>query len=290
MKEKSVGPTKIQIEISDVCNLRCWYCDIHHVEQHVGCMNFKTYENILTQAPPQITQVFPQFWGEPTMNPEFEKILEYTKSLEKLVSFYTNGTLLHKHNLSKVLLNTNKINISIQSMTPEHFILTSGVDLFNQVSSNVQMLWQTNENLGSPCIINIRATNLDFTQKQMSSFKSFWKPYCHNIIFKPLRSLKTGINPFPPHPNYNCNMLTDHIIIKCDGSLVLCCTDHFGTVKIGNVLESSIDELLQSDIYEKLKKSIGTMPICLNCWYRYKEIPNNAHKAVINKYYKTYEE
>ena len=65
--------------------------------------------------------------------------------------------------------------------------------------------------------------------------------------------------------NYTFKML----VIKVDGRLVLCCTDHFGTVSLGNAFEGSILSAFNTPAFAQLRSSPVGLGICRNCWYRY---------------------
>ena len=57
-----------------------------------------------------------------------------------------------------------------------------------------------------------------------------------------------------------------------NGDVTLCCLDHDGELKVGNVLDSSIEAVIQSDAAQKLRASmVGDYPlpsICQKCQER----------------------
>lgn len=262
-------PKKLQIEISDICNLQCKYCDVHTNSNQIGFIDLDFFKFLVDQAT-YATHIFPQFWGEPSLHPEFERILEYCKHKKKIVNYYTNATIIHNKDIEKILINTDLMHISIDSIDSNHYESICGENYFIQVKKNIQTLWQTNKNLGFPCKIVIRSTILSKSKAYEQSFNKYWGPYCHEIKWRPLRRLNTNYFPYAKK-KIKCEMVIDHCIIKCDGKMVLCCSDRFGDFSPGNVKESSIINEFNSYNFEKLRNNIGLINPCRNCWYRYKD-------------------
>lgn len=214
--------------------------------------------------------IFPQFWGEPSLHPDFEEILEYMKSKNKVVSYYTNATLFHKKDIKTILLNTDLIHISIDSINAEHFKETCRSNCFSQLKENIINTWNANQILGSPCKIIIRATELmGRGTSYRDQFEAAWSKFCHGIKWRPLRNLDKHYALSTDLNLDYCPRLSDHCIIKADGRMVLCCTDHFGDNNIGNVTNKSILEIFNSRTFQKYRNSIDKLDLCKNCWYQY---------------------
>lgn len=69
-----------------------------------------------------------------------------------------------------------------------------------------------------------------------------------------------------------CLGLIDQFAILSDGTVVPCCLDYNGEIKLGNVFESSLDDILSTsraiNIVENFKKGIATEELCRKCSYR----------------------
>ena len=68
-----------------------------------------------------------------------------------------------------------------------------------------------------------------------------------------------------------CYALKDHIGILVDGTIVPCCLDSKGIIKLGNIFNNSIDEIKLSDRYQNMlngfKNSKKCEMLCRKCKY-----------------------
>jgi sulfatase maturation enzyme AslB (radical SAM superfamily) len=265
-------PERLQIEICDICNLSCSYCDVNRVASAKRFMSFKRIVELVDQAD-FATHVFPQFWGEPTLHPDFEDVLAYCKSKGKIVSFYTNGTLLHKRDVEQIVRHSDLIHLSLAGITASDYRNTTASCHFEQLQDNVAGLWRAKGKTGSKCRIVIRVTDSFYSRSYKATFAELWGPFCDEIRWSPLRSLLTGTVAFPPLKRFTCEMIRCHCIVKCDGRLALCCTDHFGTVALGNAFDRGILDAFNSAAFSSVRENLDLLRICRNCWYRYPRTP-----------------
>ena len=68
-----------------------------------------------------------------------------------------------------------------------------------------------------------------------------------------------------------CHGLRDQIGILSNGTVVPCCLDSEGTVSLGNIFESALDEILSSPeavrFYDSFTKRKSPTALCSNCGY-----------------------
>ena len=68
-----------------------------------------------------------------------------------------------------------------------------------------------------------------------------------------------------------CHALRSQIAILSDGTVVPCCLDAEGTLALGNLLESPLDDILQSPraraIYDNFTNRRAIEPLCRRCDY-----------------------
>ena len=80
----------ILVELTNHCNLSCKHCfDKRH--DAGGYLNIQTFENILNNAKQHGFDYLSLTGGEPTLHPEFQKILSMAMSAGYQVGFVTNG-------------------------------------------------------------------------------------------------------------------------------------------------------------------------------------------------------
>ena len=68
-----------------------------------------------------------------------------------------------------------------------------------------------------------------------------------------------------------CYGLKDQFGILCDGTVVPCCLDSDGIIKLGNIFEDDIDSILKSkratDIIDGFKCGKASEDLCKKCGY-----------------------
>jgi radical SAM protein with 4Fe4S-binding SPASM domain len=69
-----------------------------------------------------------------------------------------------------------------------------------------------------------------------------------------------------------CHALRNQIAILVDGTVVPCCLDGEGVIDLGNIYETPLSEILDSDratmIYEGFTKREAVEEMCKRCGYR----------------------
>lgn len=93
-------PMVLQLELTNSCNLKCLSCGHSYWNKNLNKPRFIEQSTIdeLDSIIPYFSELLIGGYGEPTLHPEFSKILSFFRQDEHLkISMITNGTLLHKH-------------------------------------------------------------------------------------------------------------------------------------------------------------------------------------------------
>ena len=161
----SKGPTFIDIELSNRCNLKCKMCWFHG-ENGIGDryrnseMTTKEILGFVNQLAPYKPKIY-FGGGEPFTREDFLPILGHVKSFDLPISFTTNGTLLDREKVQKIVaLGIDEINFSIDGYEELHDE-QRGTGNFSKVTSNIKKITECKKekNLKRPFIaINITIT------------------------------------------------------------------------------------------------------------------------------------
>lgn len=113
-------PPFVQIEITNICNLRCKMCPRHHVsfaEQH---MDMETIRNIIDRLE-GVSEVSLVGLGEPLANPRLTDAIRYSRSRGLKVKTTTNGLLLTSDQKCEELIDSglDSITFSLESIHDE---------------------------------------------------------------------------------------------------------------------------------------------------------------------------
>ncbi len=120
---KAPMPFKLKFENTNLCNLRCTMCP--HSEaiglyRKKGYLKFENFKYVFDQVKPiylNLTGI-----GEPFINPDIYKVVEYATSKKAVVKFDTNATLLNDEKIKKIFeTNIDVISVSFDGATKETY-------------------------------------------------------------------------------------------------------------------------------------------------------------------------
>ena len=270
---------KAYLEITNVCNLDCSFC--HKTKRPPRFMSESEFDTAVRKLCGKCEYLYFHLMGEPLLHPKLARFLDIAGSLGFKVILTTNGTLLKKREEELLLSETlYKISVSLHSFEANESKIN--IDEYLDVCFDfckkaadrskiaVLRLW----NKGGADTLNDKILD-----RMHASFEGEWKE-TRSGGYK-LRDgvyLEWGehfewpdINMPEMDGNFTCWGLRDQIGVLCDGSVVPCCLDADGTVTLGNIFDSSLDDILSSDEALSLKRSFEsrrvTHPFCLRCGY-----------------------
>lgn len=128
-------PITADIFLTNVCNNNCAYCTfkrhIGDIEQkdYMSFEKFQTYVNILLKN--GIKGIILTGGGEPTLNPDFDKIIKWLEENNIPYGINTN------FNIFKVC-NPKYLKISLDAYDEESYFKIRGVHTYSQVINNIQ--------------------------------------------------------------------------------------------------------------------------------------------------------
>lgn len=130
----------MRLSITDRCNYRCSYCKSFTPLEHKDILSYEEILKICTYAISLGIDTFKVTGGEPCARLDYLSFIQRLKSLEgcKKVTITTNGYLLEKEDLDTLKeADIDGINVSIDTLDPEHYRLLTQVDGIEKVISNV---------------------------------------------------------------------------------------------------------------------------------------------------------
>jgi len=283
-------PFAVQIELTEGCNLRCPFCAVSSIRTSQSIYKFLTVENARRIADgigdagwtPRIEF---GMHGEPTINPNCcEIIYIFRRRLPgSLMLLESNGTGFASNTISRLFdafaagldnlaiedYRHAKMCARIRSRASEHPVDFSEVGVFiydyprdpegnpHRRGKNKKLIF-----LADPTVAKIG------THSQVHNSAGLAKP------------------PLTRPPTTRCAKPFRELAIRWDGNVALCCNDWRGWYKIGNVLQTPVEELWQHSAFNaaRLKLYHGQRDFgpCNGCdarSYRVGLLPDKFGKA-----------
>ncbi len=280
---------RIYVETTNVCNLDCSFCP--KTTRQNKLMTPEEFEVIIQKIRPHTKYIYLHLMGEPLLNPRLQTFLDIASAHEMVVNITTNATLLEKK--QEVLLQSTairQINISLHSFESNEVDFTLA-EYVQKIGAFVKAARE----IGS-LIISIRLWNMDSETLQGANELN------EDIIELLQKELKPSVNirealleksSVKLHPNIYLNMaqkfdwpdatkdvlstevfchgLRDHLGILADGTVVPCGLDSEGTIKLGNIFEQPLQEIVESEravnLYEGFSNRRAVELLCQRCEY-----------------------
>ena len=82
----------LEVELTNFCNLSCFYCYTNQSTPSI--LTLEKAEELINQARAYGIKKIVWLGGEPTLNPDWREILEYSKGQGLSNELWTNGTTL----------------------------------------------------------------------------------------------------------------------------------------------------------------------------------------------------
>ena len=279
---------KIYIETTNVCNLSCSFCP--KTTRTNQFMKASEFEVILQNIQAHTNYIYLHVLGEPLLNKELPMFLNLAKKYQIAVNITTNATLLNK--CQEVLLHSEslrQLNISLHSFEANDVQFTMN-DYVQQVTNFVNEAKKTN------LIVSIRLWNMDkdeirgentlnediisMLQHQLQPDVSIRESLLEKQSVKLFDRIYLNMAHKFEWPDSTrevlsqqmfCHGLRDHVGILADGSVVPCCLDSEGSIVLGNIFETPLQQIVESEravaMYEGFSNRIAVEALCQRCGY-----------------------
>lgn len=271
---------KIYIEITNICNLKCNFCP--ETKRDKKMMNINNFEKIIKKIYKHTNLICLHVKGEPLLHNNLNEILNILEKYNLKCNITTNGTLLkEKLDVLKNAKCLRQLNISIHSMTQnkeldkEYLNNTfESVDKLDNVIISYR-LWNINNRLENNINKDIIKSIEDYynIENISNSLKenNYYKIKENIFINQDQEFIWPNLNNKEIIEKGRCLALKEQIAILVDGTVVPCCLDNNGDIPLGNILEESLEEILNKKETIKIKNNfesnIITCKLCKTCGF-----------------------
>ena len=270
------APIHLLIEPVSACNLRCIMCfqidkTFSNNSNFMGMMKLDLFKKIIDDAVScNIRELTMASRGEPTLHPDLNKMLEYCKGKFLEFKINSNATKLSDDLIHSILDNdVTSMVFSIDSYTKENFERIRKGGIFEEILRNIKQFKKIRDEQypNSKCVTRISGVKVDSEQDPIK-FKEFWKEYVDEVGMVEMENRwDTYHNPKEVMGNGPCNFLWERMYIWYDGVCNPCDSDYKSELKIGSILNKSIEELWNSEEYQSIRKThmTGERNLCFPC-------------------------
>lgn len=136
-------PFRLYIEPTTRCNLECRMCYQSTLERPKLDLSFNDFLKILYHFP-YLQDLQLQGIGEPLLNPDIFRMVEYAKSRRIRVGLFTNVTIINS-GIAKNIINSGLdwVNLSLDAASPQTYEMIRKGARYEEVINNIRTLMQS---------------------------------------------------------------------------------------------------------------------------------------------------
>lgn len=227
---------KICIQTQTECNYNCPFCPNNKVERPHGVMSFKLYKKIIDELSSlKFSGVIYPYIQEPLLDKRIVKLCEYAseKCPKASIIVETNGSLLTQ-DLAQKLCSIPKLKIIVNDYTPRNSVIKRILKFDLSFGERAKIILRKRS-------FSERLTN---RAGNISELKKPLKNFC--------------IIPFV------------EFYVAFDGKVLLCCQDWKHEEIMGNITNSSLEEVWYGEKYRVVRKQLlrlNRIGLCSKCDY-----------------------
>ncbi|MEW5946474.1 MAG: radical SAM/SPASM domain-containing protein [bacterium] len=290
-------PIQVSIEPTNVCNFKCSFCNQsdpdHFALRKAGKISLQDYETVLDKIKNECANVniiSLTLDGEPALHKDLPRMIEKANQKGFFVRFSSNGALIDRAFLQKTGNLSYLISVDF-SLDKSGFEKNRGdwplveanlKDSVAYLGVNKNLRLEIFENSAYYAGQDGAASNLRLMKKHFGKTPG---------LTYGLRVYHKIIDGKPPVPSggkyYGCFYPWTSLTVAWNCDAVTCCRDLDGKYVLGNLLQSSIDEVWNGKKYlllreAILKRDLEPIPSCASCDLPYDD-RRNSWNYIIRK-------
>ncbi len=289
MQEKLLYPKHIQIEtVCGICTAKCNMCSIHNWKSKPIILSNEKFRYLLEQLQGGSRQEFLSLHGlgEVLLDKNIHTKIKMAKDMGfNGVGFPTNCTELCEETSMRLLdSGLDTLILSIDGTTKDVHEKIRIKTNFANVVKNAKKFIEIRNNLNYKTRILVRFIYQDDNMHQWDEYQKYWNLYIdkdrndgvlrfdvHNWgnadILK--NTILQNKNNSDCHEPLYCEDLYDRLMIRADGTLLLCCAGDTD-IKSSNAFQRNPIELFNSEPFIKYRKAqdsgvLHELPPCNTC-------------------------
>ncbi len=260
-------PLNLDIETTDLCNLKCPMCartikDADKSEHEVKSryIDKEAYMNIIDQAVEHgVKAVKLQYLGEPLLHKDVVFQVEYAKKKGVLdVMFNTNAVLLTPE-LSAQLLEAglDKIFISFDAVNPKLYEQQRVGTTIGKVIDNIYEFIKIRDKFYPQTHIRLSMVVYDdpVWKQQFEAMKVMWGDLVDSLGYGVFNERHADLkHEYEKVEGFACEQLFQRMFLKCNGNVTVCCVDGDDEYIVGNWKEQKLIDIWHSPKYNEIRK------------------------------------
>lgn len=296
-------PTFLSVEPASVCQLRCPECPVGQANggasghSDIGLkakgerlMAKEVWERVLREAGPYVHTIQFFFQGEPLLHPRLPDMIRDARAYHIYTIVSTNAQAMTPE-LAQQLMQAglNRIIVSIDGLSPESYGAYRVGGSLERSLDALRWLREAKQKTGARCTIEMQCLRLRTNEHEWAEMQRRYRQLgADRLVFKTaqLYDYADGHPLMPTDLRYSrylpgkdgkyhrrplrpgCYRTWSGCVITTSGEVLPCCYDKQGAHSYGNIMQTSLCDLYQSESAQRFRRQAlrHRHAICQNCW------------------------
>jgi MoaA/NifB/PqqE/SkfB family radical SAM enzyme len=255
----------VSLETCTVCNHRCPFCPVSVAPRDRDVMSQELFESIVDQVAEiagDKAVVSLSNYNEPTFDPLFEERVRYLFARGLPVSVLTNASGFTPERAEEFerLGRFRYIGVNLPTLRPDRYEKLHGTRDLARVLANMDAMHA--REISEETAIVVLGEEDEEHLRDVAEIRDHFEPRGWVVKQFRIRSRPSSgtyvIEPPPLKKLRGCELVGsrpfEHLHVTATGTAVLCCQDYYENLKVGNVKDQSIADILGGDTMAQMRR------------------------------------
>lgn len=275
-------PLVINIEPTNDCNSRCFYCPRRKMirKQGVHYIDFERYKGIIDQIKNRkLIMLNLHKDGEPLLHKNLPDMVEYARRKEaaQVIHLNTNGTLIFT-DIGKGIVerNIDDITVSIDAAYESTYKRLKGLSGLSRLEDNVKRIIDYRDRIDSRTRIRVKIMEFgEVTGEEISLFHDKWQGVADEVQVTGVHSWSGAIKNVTVTDErsdcrYPCGLLWYMLAVNSNGKVSVCNVDWDYSGVVGDIASSDIADIWNGPAMKAVRRAhlsgVWSHPnVCQDC-------------------------
>jgi len=317
-------PPILQIEPSNICNLRCLTCatGAELMKRPETLMPFDMYRGVIDQIKDYVCLLVLWSWGEPFVNRDAFRMIRYAKDSGLLVHSSTNGHFFNTREEARKVIDSglDSLIVAVDGLDQTTYEKYRKGGSLQSVVSSIKNLVAERASAGVHYpLITLRFIVMRHNEHQVDRVEEFASdlgvdrltfrsaivrrstlnlqdsltPHASEFQQSDYDGILSGVNTIERCNNY-CHRPYANLTVFSNGDVVTCENDFNAVHPLGNVADQSIRRILSSNksraFLKTFREDLDSFTFCRECENRYmKGHTANVKTFILNREFNNHE-